>query len=162
MKTCSKCKSTKSLDDFYKGNRSPDGREAMCKVCRLEHNRKWHSENKDRHRELTQRWYAENKEQHLANSKVWYSENKHRKLQTTTAREKRIKRATPNWVDTTELQKYYADARYLTELTGIEFEVDHIVPVTNNKVSGLNVPNNLRVITAYENRQKSNKLVGLD
>ena len=162
MKTCTKCSSTKLLDDFYKRNRSPDGREAMCKVCRLEHNRKWHSANKDRHRELTQKWYAENKEQHLANSKVWYESNKHRKLETTTAREKRCVLATPTWADRELIKELYELARKLTNQTGIPHEVDHVVPLQGKNVSGLHCPDNLQVITQEENRRKANKLVGLD
>jgi len=162
MKTCTKCNETKTLEDFYKRSRTPDGREALCKSCRLEHNRNWLAKNKERHSELTAKWYEQNKEQHLENSKNWYEANKHRKLQTVTAREQRLKNATPAWVTNADLQVYYAEARRLTDLTGIQFEVDHIIPVTNKKVSGLNVPENLQVIPAYENRRKANKLVGLE
>lgn len=33
MKTCSKCKETKSLSEFYKSRRSKDGRQGYCKSC---------------------------------------------------------------------------------------------------------------------------------
>ena len=161
MKTCTKCNQEKPLDQFYKRS-DRDSYHSWCKSCKHESGKSWHSRNKERHAELTSRWYEQNKDQHLENSKNWYEQNKHRKLQTVTAREERLRNATPTWVSNAELQEFYAEARRLTELTGIAFEVDHVIPVTNKKVSGLNVPQNLQVIPAYENRRKANKLVGLD
>jgi hypothetical protein len=161
MKTCTKCQESKPLDQFYK-RADRDAYHSWCKSCKHEAGKKWHSKNKERHAELTSQWYEQNKEKHLKNSKNWYEANKHRKLQTVTAREQRLKNATPAWVTNADLQVYYAEARRLTDLTGIQFEVDHIIPVTNKKVSGLNVPENLQVIPAYENRRKANKLVGLE
>lgn len=35
MKTCSKCAAPKPLDEFYKNQRSPDGRRGDCKACVL-------------------------------------------------------------------------------------------------------------------------------
>lgn len=33
LKTCSKCKNSKSIDDFHKNSSSPDSLQAYCKVC---------------------------------------------------------------------------------------------------------------------------------
>lgn len=162
MKTCTKCQASKPLEGFYKRKQTPDGREAWCKECRLEHNRKWVSRNKERHSELTRRWYEENREQHLINSREWYAANRHRKLATTSAREDRCKDATPVWADMGALQALYKQAKALTEETGVPHEVDHIVPLTHDRVCGLNVPANLQVLTQEQNRRKANKLAGLD
>jgi 5-methylcytosine-specific restriction endonuclease McrA len=51
----------------------------------------------------------------------------------------------------------YEQATKLTELTGIPFEVDHIVPLQGKIVSGLHIWNNLQVIPRHINRTKSNK-----
>lgn len=162
MKTCTKCHNTKELEAFYKRKRTPDGREAWCKACRLEHNRKWIANNKDRHRELTKRWYDDNKEQHLENSKEWYANNKHRKLATTNAREQRCKDATPPWVSMADVQAIYKEAKQVSKDTGVPHEVDHIVPLTHDAICGLNAPINLQVIPASENRRKANSIGHLD
>lgn len=155
MKTCTKCQSTKPFDGFYKRKRSPDGHEAWCKVCRLEHNRNWFNANKDKHSKLTRSWYERNKDQHLANSKEWYAANKPRKLATTTARELRCKQATPPWADMESIMRFYIDARNKTQETGIPHDVDHIIPLQGKNVSGLHVATNLRVIPSTENKRKA-------
>lgn len=159
MKTCTECQQTKPLDGFYKRSRAPDGHETWCKVCRLNHNRKWLAKNKDLHNELTRSWYERNKDQHLVNSKEWYAANRHRKLATTTARELRCKQATPAWVDREAIIKIYAEAKQKTQETGIQHDVDHIVPLQGKTVSGLHVPWNLRVIPSAENKRKAAKLL---
>jgi len=62
--------------------------------------------------------------------------------------------------DLTEQQKndileVYALARRLTEETGIKHEVDHIIPVSKG---GLHHPDNLQVLTKYENCSKGNRI----
>jgi hypothetical protein len=162
MKTCTKCLSAKELTEFYKRKCTPDGVEAWCKVCRLEHNRIWHNKNKDRHSELTRSWYERNKDQHLANSKEWYALNTYRKLATVTAREKRCKQATPIWADKKAIIALYEKAKHMTLETGIQHDVDHIVPLKGKTVSGLHIPANLRVIPSAENKRKAAKLVQMD
>ena len=113
--------------------------------------------NKERHSQINSEWYEQNKEKHLENSRQWYKDNKHRKLETTSARDKRCVLATPTWADRELIKELYALAQKLTEQTGIPHEVDHVIPLQGAIVSGLNVPNNLQVITREENRRKSNK-----
>ena len=162
MKTCTQCQQTKPFDSFYKRLRSPDGLEAWCKVCRLAHNRNWFHKNKDRHSELTRSWYERNKDQHLENSKEWYANNRHRKLATTSKRDERCKKATPPWVNMQEIYAVYEGAKRLSKTVGIQFHVDHIVPLQGKNVSGLNVPANLQVLAASENLRKFNKLTFAD
>jgi 5-methylcytosine-specific restriction endonuclease McrA len=59
--------------------------------------------------------------------------------------------------DKADIKKIYDLCRQITLLTGVKHEVDHIVPICGESVSGLHVPWNLRVITREENSKKSNK-----
>jgi hypothetical protein len=159
MKTCTKCQATKPINGFYKRSRSPDGHEAMCKECRLAHNRRWLAKNKDRHHELTRSWYAKNREQHLANSKAYYEANKENYLEYFYARQERTKRATPPWVDRKEIRAFYAKAQRLSAETGVQYDVDHIVPLRGKTVCGLHVPWNLQVMPSSDNKRKATKLM---
>jgi hypothetical protein len=156
MKTCSKCKETKELVQFYK-RADRDSHYSWCKPCKNLSGKQWNMKNKERHSQINSEWYEQNKEKHLENSRQWYKDNKHRKLETTSARDKRCVLATPTWADRELIKELYALAQKLTEQTGIPHEVDHVIPLQGAIVSGLNVPNNLQVITREENRRKSNK-----
>ena len=54
--------------------------------------------------------------------------------------------------------KIYKQAEKITKTTGIPYEVDHIHPLVHKLICGLNVPWNLQIITAKENRRKANKI----
>lgn len=71
-------------------------------------------------------------------------------------RAKRLKRA-PAWGNKHTIAEFYRLASELTRVTGIPHEVDHIVPLLGELVSGLHVEANLRVMTAKANREKSNR-----
>lgn len=67
--------------------------------------------------------------------------------------------ATPAWADHDKIAAMYDEARRLTRETGVEHNVDHVVPLRGRLVCGLHVENNLRVITAQVNKLKANKLI---
>ena len=60
------------------------------------------------------------------------------------------KQACPSWVSTGELQEIYHKCPE-------KYEVDHMIPLTGNKVSGLHVPHNLQYLTSKDNKKKGNK-----
>lgn len=65
--------------------------------------------------------------------------------------------ATPRWANRKEMMKVYLDRERIVRETGVPHEVDHIVPIVSKIVCGLHCEHNLRIITAFENRSKSNR-----
>jgi len=55
-----------------------------------------------------------------------------------------------------DVREIYIDAALKTLLEGVQYQVDHIVPVNHPLVCGLHVPANLQILTEEENREKSN------
>jgi hypothetical protein len=69
---------------------------------------------------------------------------------------------TPHWLsanDRNAMSALYQLSAIYSDALGIEFEVDHAIPLQGATVSGLHVPGNLRVITRDENRAKSNRII---
>lgn len=56
-----------------------------------------------------------------------------------------------------QIRAFYNEAARLTWRTGTPHHVDHVIPLQGQNVSGLHVPENMRVIPALENIRKSNK-----
>jgi hypothetical protein len=80
----------------------------------------------------------------------------------TKARRRKHREATPQWLSKkqkSEIRQLYQIAITMTQTTGEQYVVDHIVPLRGESVCGLHVSWNLRVITQDENLKKSNKLV---
>ena len=97
-----------------------------------------------------------------AHRRAWKLKNKGVIAANVAARKKHIRLATPKWLtkeQKAQIKAFYLEAERLKSETGIDHEVDHIVPVRGGIVSGLHVPWNLRVITAAENQLKNRKLI---
>lgn len=65
-------------------------------------------------------------------------------------------RALPPWATHAQCREFWRESRRMTEATGIQHSVDHIVPLVHPLVCGLHCPANLRVIPLAENMRKSN------
>jgi hypothetical protein len=119
-------------------------------------------------------WYLENREQVIAAANTrpahvkreyqaaWKERNKTWVRADTKARRRKHREATPPWLSRKQksaIRQMYQVAITLTQTTGEQYVVDHIVPLRSDVVCGLHVAWNLRVITQSENLQKSNKLV---
>ena len=66
---------------------------------------------------------------------------------------------TPNWLNSGhffEMECVYTFCQAIRDI-GLDYEVDHIVPLRGKAVSGFHVPWNLQVIPTAENRSKGNR-----
>lgn len=73
------------------------------------------------------------------------------------SRQLRKQRATPQWSEKELIRSVYDGADYLSRLTGIQWDVDHIVPINNQDVCGLHVLNNLQYLPHTDNVRKGSK-----
>jgi hypothetical protein len=147
----------------------------------------WRQSNAETHKQATIKWRLENAERYAAMKKQWRDSNAEHcaeyrkgKYEAETAREKTWcrewrrnnkdkvtaalaartaakLRATPPWADMAKIAEIYAAAARLTAETGIPHDVDHIYPLRSKWCCGLHVENNLQILTATENRSKSNR-----
>lgn len=101
---------------------------------------------------------AQPKEKLNAYKKTWKAKNPAKVLLHGRLRKRQIKEAAPPWLTDEHwdaMNKVYAEAQQLTESTGIEHHVDHVIPLkARSNVRGLHVPWNLRVMTAADNMQR--------
>lgn len=119
-------------------------------------------------------WYQKNKDKVIATAQTrpaeqlrgyrnaWKENNKVQVRADTKARRRKHRQATPKWLSRkqkSEIRQIYQIAITMSQTTGEQYVVDHIVPLRSDTVCGLHVPWNLRVITQEENLKKSNKLL---
>lgn len=160
-KVCSKCGIKKPLSDFYKDRARKDGHRPHCKKCKNAINKRWRDENWSKELETTKIWRKANRERRLITNTKWRKNNLGKDAAKTAKRHAAKLQATPKWLtksDYAMIEAFYVEARELTQATGIQYHVDHIIPLQGEGVRGLHVPWNLQVITAEENLRKYNKL----
>jgi hypothetical protein len=161
VKTCIKCKEQKSLDSFSRSSKNSDGHQQYCKICYKQYDKHYHSLNRDDRLIQMQEYQMTNKDK-IASRKRSYQKNNKDKINAIEAKRRASKlQATPHWLtedDLEQIKNFYSEAQLNQALNGIEYHVDHIVPLQGENVCGLHVPWNLQVIPAKENMRKSNRL----
>jgi hypothetical protein len=123
----------------------------------------WAKENKEKVNKKIKEWRQANPEKAKLISDKQRQRRKTQILASNAYRRGMRIKATPNWltpIHKAQIQEMYDIAAAKTVQLGIKHEVDHIVPLTHDKVTGLHVPWNLQVLTASENRCKSNYFEG--
>lgn len=186
MKACTICSETKPLDAFPVVRKNKSGRGGWCKVCCSAKSQAYYWANRDKCREYQRKrrandphfaaksdarvkaWKADNPEryaawrarraEHLSASfREWRLANPDKMNAKKAARRARIAKATLPGPSKQSFEAIYERARLLTEVTGAEHHVDHVVPLKGKTVCGLHVPWNLQCLPAVENHRKKNR-----
>jgi len=134
---------------------------------RKESQSKWRAANREKERERVAKYRAANPDYQAkwcaANPDYqakWCAANPHKGRARASKRRAAKRRAIPKWLtekDWQAMDDINEEADRLTRETGVKYEVDHIHPLQGKLICGLQCPANLQILTAAENRSKSNK-----
>jgi hypothetical protein len=169
-----KCKECNSAYD--KANRQRNSK--RTKLYRLRVGDEWRKKEKayrdnrrEKMRAYLKEYYAANRERLITKERARYerkretilpkcreyAKNNRAKLNAIHSRRKAMqKQAIPSWADFDLIRSFYEKAKSLSKKTGVEYEVDHVVPIKSKIVCGLHCQQNLQILTADENNRKNN------
>jgi hypothetical protein len=122
--------------------------------------RAWAEANPEKRHEIHRRNREKDLENHNARNREWGANNRDKKAALEAKRRAAKMQRTPAWLSKEqllEIENFYTKAKDLETLTGIQYHVDHIIPLQGKLVCGLHVPWNLQVIPGIDNIKKSNK-----
>lgn len=186
-KNCSRCLVEKPLEQFHRCSAKKDGRQNFCAACACERlalkrllnpeqakaedrrkyyadragaqarSRAWKQANPEKVAARKRQYRDTHAAEIRASFQKWAAENRGKRTATQNARKANQLRATPAWANEFFIEEIYDLAARRTKCTGIQWHVDHIVPLRSPLVSGLHVEHNLRVIPAAENIAKGNR-----
>jgi hypothetical protein len=173
MKTCSKCLQEKALTEFAKrAIGSIDGYNQQCKQCRNKTIYASRTANPEKVREAKRRYYqsekgkVQNRKEEIAYSASGGRANSEKRRALRPLSEprkmaklryqlaKRVFEQNLSEIDGLVVIEAVDLAKRRKELTGYDWHVDHIIPVSKG---GLTAADNLQVVPAKWNRSKSNK-----
>lgn len=109
-------------------------------------------------------WKRANPEKCAASYRRWLDKPGSQAHKTANENKRRaaILQRTPAWLtqeDHAAILAIYETREQLSSLHGVEYNVDHFYPLQGTLVSGLHVPENLRIMTKSANSRKHNKLI---
>ena len=143
-------KRRKEKRDFYQANLEKE----------LQRKRDFYAQNTEKEKARSARWRDENREYLRAKDRQDAKDRPAYFCYKTQKRHTAKLQRTPKWLTEEQLrdiQTEYELSAWCSEVMGIKYNVDHIVPLQGKTVCGLHVPWNLRVIPASDNFKKSNK-----
>ena len=74
-KTCTKCHTTKPLNDYHNDKARKDGKRAQCKECTRAYDLAKYEANQEHHRARARAWHEANRERSRANALAWRKSN---------------------------------------------------------------------------------------
>jgi len=133
-----------------------------CKDCADARSNKTKVNNPEKYLAQIAQWQRNNpeklREYHLKYTRANAGK---RNLWTSNYRQAKVDR-TPVWLNDGHMFEMECVFKYCAALRniGLDYHVDHIIPIRGARVSGLHVPWNLQVIPGRENMSKGNKFHG--
>jgi len=163
--TCSSCLVEKETFEFYINKK-------QCKVCTREkqklnrdsnkdreylRRKKWEEDNSDYVKIRASKYYSENKDIIKKNCLEYKSKNKDKYLAYNKNHQSMVRAGLRklSFNERAKINLIYIEAQQVTIQTGIQYHVDHIIPISKG---GEHVCYNLQVITATENLKKGSSL----
>ena len=128
-----------------------------CVVCAQSRAREWALLNRTAVAKNSKKYADKNRAAVNDRIKNWKAKNIDKVRAQTASRRALKKQAQPLWVDPRKIAEVYKQALRVSNMIGMEYHVDHIVPLQSDTVCGLHVPWNLQIIPAWQNLQKQNK-----
>lgn len=177
-KYCSTCKLHLPLNEFHRAKNRLSGHTSSCKTCSSDLYKKnreeiinrvsiYRKNNKEKISIRSSRYYEENKEKIITRSYQWASKNTEKRKEIEKKFQKKYqpiknshtskyravkKQAMPKWLSEKDIQQI--NSMYINCVSG--YQVDHIIPLRGDNVSGLHVPWNLQYLPSFQNEVKSN------
>lgn len=181
---CNICKDVRAAADraYYQGNINACRERRRIyrdsnKEATSERNKNWRANNLQQQREYKREKYLNNRDEILKEAEKyrdenrdilrerygrWDSENKQKKSAKDSKRRVATRNRIPSWfgeLDQFLLEEAFDLAAEREAATGIEWHVDHMIPLRARKASGLHCAGNIQVIPAALNLSKNNKMV---
>ena len=159
MKTCPKCFVEKPTTEFYAHKRTTDGLFPSCKDCQKNYRLAYYKANSEVEKGRFKAYRESNFDATKLRQQKYYANNKSiYNARTRKYQASKLKR-TPAWLTQSHIFEIECVYKYCSALRsiGLDYEVDHIIPLQGKYVSGLHVPTNLQVIHRTQNRSKHNK-----
>lgn len=118
---------------------------------------KWREVNAESIRAKKADWRSVNSDAIRAKKALWQKLNPHKAVASVSRRRALKMAATPPWADQSAIDQYYLIAGFLSGELGVEFHVDHIVPLRSETVQGFHSQHNLNIALGAWNISKSNR-----
>lgn len=122
--------------------------------------RRYMAENREKINSKSREYTAKNKEKVAQIGRLWRLKYPEKNVAKTARRNAAKMQRTPSWLN----HGHWFEITAIYELCaawrkiGMDYHVDHIVPLQGETVSGLHVPWNLQVLPAKQNLSKSNRI----
>lgn len=153
MKVCTKCQVNKDSADFQKCKNRREGLQAWCKRCMSITNKSDYARNRKIRADRRKAYNKAHSAQRREYEKRYYDSMPGKRASRTAFYHAAKRKAMPVWLTEEQIR----DIERVYETCPKGYNVDHIVPLRGENVSGLHVAWNLQHLTEHDNKSKNNK-----